>query len=107
MEVILGALRLKLHRPPDMHYGCFKVSLRPGLNALGDSISRTESGNSLDPNEPVGEMKEILGSRTFLESKTFLQSFIRRVEYAKTEVGIEYTVPVNLGWGVNRYERSS
>ena len=44
----------------------------------------------------VTDLRSILGSGTFLESKTFLQSFIRKVEYTKTEVAIEYAVPVNL-----------
>ena len=45
----------------------------------------------------MGDMKVILESSTFLESKRFLRSFIRRVEYTENDVGIEYTVPVNLG----------
>ena len=45
----------------------------------------------------IGDMKAVLKSSTFLESKRFLQSFIRRVEYTENDLGIEYTVPVNLG----------
>ena len=37
----------------------------------------------------VADMKAILESSTFLESKAFLRSFIRKVEYTKSEVGIE------------------
>ena len=42
-------------------------------------------------------MEAILESGDFLEGKGFFQSFIRRVEYAENDVGIECTVSVNLG----------
>ena len=45
----------------------------------------------------IGDMKAVLESSTFPESKRFLRSFIRRVEYTENDLGIEYTVPVNLG----------
>ena len=42
-------------------------------------------------------MKAMLESSTFLESKKFLRLFIRKIEYTTNEVGIEFTVPANLG----------
>ena len=44
--------------------------------------------------EYVRELRCLLKSTSFLESKTFLGSFVRRVEFNGTEVGIEYTVPI-------------
>ena len=44
--------------------------------------------------EYAGEMRSLLESSTFLESKTFLGSFVRKVEFTKREVAIEYTAPV-------------
>ena len=49
----------------------------------------------------AGEMRALLESSTFLESKTFLGSFVGKVEYTKREVAIEYTAPVLTGRGLN------
>ena len=50
--------------------------------------------------EYVGELRGLLESTSFLECKTFLGSFIRKVEFTKKQVGIEYTLPVRLGNGL-------
>ncbi len=47
----------------------------------------------------VAELQGLLQSATFQESKAFLASFVRRVEFDKQQVRIEYTVPVALGGG--------
>ena len=65
------------------------------LDQLGQSAPPELNLQKLE--DLVAELRVILESSTFLESKAFLRSFIRRVEYTKTDVGIEYTVPVKLG----------
>ena len=47
----------------------------------------------------AGEIRAVLEDSAFLESKTFLGSFVRKVEYTKREVAIEYTAPVQLEAG--------
>ena len=44
--------------------------------------------------EYAGDLKNLLQSSSFMESKAFLRSFIRRVAFSGREVTIEYTVPV-------------
>ena len=44
--------------------------------------------------EYAGDLKNLLQSSSFMESKAFLRSFVRRVEFSRREVAIEYTVPV-------------
>ncbi len=39
----------------------------------------------------------LLQSASFLESKTFLGMFIRRIDFDKEQVGIEYTFPIPAG----------
>ena len=41
-------------------------------------------------------MQLLLRSASFLECKTFLVSFVRRVEFDRQQVRIEYTTPVTL-----------
>ena len=41
----------------------------------------------------------MLQSASFLERKTFLGSFIRRIDFTRQEVGIEYTMPIPVGDG--------
>ena len=48
----------------------------------------------------VAELQGLLQSATFQESKAFLASFVRRVEFDKQQVRIEYTVPVALENGL-------
>ena len=45
----------------------------------------------------LADLQNLLQSATFQESKTFLASFVRRVEFDKQQVSIEYTVPVASG----------
>ena len=64
------------------------------MNQRGDSLP--------DPiafRHHLGELKEILQSALFLERKTFLGSFIRRIDFTRQEVGIEYTMPIPVGDG--------
>ena len=48
----------------------------------------------------VEDLQSLLGSASFLERKAFLASFVRRVEFDKRQVRIEYTVPVALDNGL-------
>ena len=47
----------------------------------------------------LGELKEILQSASFLERKSLLGSFIRRIDFNRREVGIEYTMPIPVSDG--------
>ena len=42
----------------------------------------------------VSDLKDLLLSASFLERKTFLRSFIKRVECNPLQVAIDYTVPL-------------
>ena len=44
----------------------------------------------------VADLQSLLRSASFLECKSFLGSFVRRVEFDRWEVRIEYTMPVTL-----------
>ena len=48
----------------------------------------------------VEDLRRLLQSSSFLECKTFLAAFIRRIEFNREQVGIEYTVPVPAGDGL-------
>ena len=50
-------------------------------------------------NDYVSDLKKLLLSPSFSERKVFLGSFISKVEFDKTQVGIEYTMPLPLGGG--------
>ena len=80
--------------------------LRAEQRALGERRDRA----SAETNEPAcmeldlaeiqgyaDEMRSLLEGSAFLESKTFLGSFVRKVEFTKGEVAIEYTAPVLAG----------
>ena len=45
----------------------------------------------------VSDLQDLLGNASFLESKAFLASFVRTVEYDRKSVCIEYTMPIALG----------
>ena len=64
------------------------------MNQRGDSLHNPTAFRS-----HLGELKEILQSASFLERKTFLGSFIRRIDFTRQEVGIEYTMPIPVGDG--------
>ena len=42
----------------------------------------------------VQDLRTLLQSASFLESKTFIGTFIRRVDFDKEQVGIEYALPI-------------
>ena len=48
----------------------------------------------------VQDLKSLLHSASFLESKTFLGTFIRRIDFDKEQVGIEYAFPIPAGDGL-------
>jgi hypothetical protein len=41
----------------------------------------------------VSGLKALLGSNSFLEQKSFLRSFIKRIEIAEPQIVIDYTIP--------------
>ena len=45
----------------------------------------------------VQDLRSLLQSASFLECKTFLGTFIRRIDFDRQRVGIEYTVPIPSG----------
>ena len=49
--------------------------------------------------EYVADLQNLLRSASLMECKAFLASFVRRVEYDRQQVSIEYTVPVALDNG--------
>ena len=66
-----------------------------------DEMNQTD-GSVFDPlamNHYLEDLQTILQSASFLQCKTFLGSFIRRVDFSKEQVGIEYTVPIPIGNG--------
>ena len=47
----------------------------------------------------VKDLKGVLRKGTIIEQKSFLQSFIKRIEVHKDRVVIDYTIPVDAGSG--------
>ena len=64
------------------------------MNQRGDSLLNPTAFRS-----HLGDLKGMLQSASFLERKTFLGSFIRRIDFTRQEVGIEYTMPIPVGDG--------
>ena len=67
-----------------------------------DEMNQTD-GSVFDPlamNHYLEDLKTILQSASFLQCKTFLGTFIRRIDFTKEQVGIQYTVPVPIGNGL-------
>ena len=88
------APRLKELRARQRELDAKKDEALDEMNQRGDSLP--------DPiafRHQLGELKEILQSASFLERKTFLGSFIRRIDFNKQEVGIEYTMPIPVSDG--------
>lgn len=44
----------------------------------------------------VKELQQVLGEVSFLEQKTFLRSFVKRIEVNPQTVTIDYTIPLPL-----------
>ncbi len=88
------APRLKELRARQRELDAKKDEALDEMNQRGDSLP--------DPiafRHHLGELKELLQSASFLERKTFLGSFIRRIDFNKQEVGIEYTMPIPVSDG--------
>jgi chromosome segregation ATPase len=72
------------------------------LQQLRNSLlSKIESGNpeQLDTNEVmsyVNELEQVLGEASFLQQKTFLRTFVKRVEINPKGLTLEYTIPLPL-----------
>ena len=67
------------------------------MNQRGDGLHNPTAFRS-----HLGDLKGMLQSASFLERKTFLGSFIRRIDFTKQEVGIEYTMPIPVGDGATK-----
>ena len=66
-----------------------------------DEMNQTD-GSVFDPlamNHHLEDLQTILQSASFLQCKTFLGTFIRRIDFSKEQLGIEYTVPIPIGNG--------
>ena len=48
----------------------------------------------------VEDLRNLLQSASFLQCKAFLGAFIRRIEFNRQQVGIEYTAPIPAGNGL-------
>jgi site-specific DNA recombinase len=64
-------------------------------------INRIESNEpeELDPNDVMGyvnELEEVLGEKSFLQQKTFLRRFVKRMEFNPEGVVLDYTIPVPI-----------
>ena len=43
----------------------------------------------------VDDLKTVLGSAPTLEQKAFLRSFVKRIDVSKSDVAINYTIPMS------------
>ena len=71
------------------------------LQQRGSLLSKIESNNpeKLDVNEVmsyVNELEQVLGEASFLQQKTFLRRFVKRVEINPKGVVLDYTIPLPL-----------
>ena len=64
-----------------------------------DEMNQTDGSvfDQVEMNHYLEDLRTILQSASFLQCKTFLGTFIRRIDFSKEQVGIEYTVPVPIG----------
>ena len=59
----------------------------------------SEASESLDTDTVIGyvkELEQILGEAPFLQRKTFIRSFVKRVEVNPKKVVVDYTIPLPL-----------
>ena len=71
-----------------------------GAEAL-EELDETDD-NLIDPlvmDHYVEDLRSVLESASFMECKRFLRTFIRRIDFNKQQVGIEYTVPMLSAMG--------
>jgi hypothetical protein len=45
----------------------------------------------------VRDLKVVLSADTFMEQKTFLRSFIKKIEFEPGQIAIDYTLPLAIG----------
>ena len=45
----------------------------------------------------VNELEQVLGEKSFLQQKTFLRRFVKRLEFNPKGVVLDYTIPVPVG----------
>jgi site-specific DNA recombinase len=82
------------------------------LKAEIDSLEATRSdmAHKMEEDEPepldektilayARDLKGILSKGTIIEQKSFLKSFIKRIEVHKDKIVIDYTIPIDTGGG--------
>ena len=80
--------------------------LRAEQRELNEKRNETLDEMNLEGHKPIDsvamekyvtDLRILLQSASFLECKAFLASFVRRLEYDRQQVRIEYTIPITLG----------
>ncbi|GAI81368.1 unnamed protein product, partial [marine sediment metagenome] len=82
-----------------------KKILTNGLRILAQIIAREIAGKDSDKEgelkssevkEYVSDLKNLLSNGTIIEQKSFIKSFIKRIEINLPKVMIDYTVPLKI-----------
>ena len=74
---------------------CYNVPMR-----LPSSRIESDEPEELDPKDVLGyinELEQVLGEKSFIQQKTFLRRFIKRMEFKPEGVVLDYTIPVPVG----------
>jgi site-specific DNA recombinase len=113
----LGALQTRLGKLYDaLETGKLTIDdLAPRIRQLKAEIdslqaTRSDMARKMDDARPAlldekmivaysKDLKQILGKGTIIEQKSFLRSFIRRIEVHKDKIVIDYTIPIDKGGG--------
>jgi site-specific DNA recombinase len=76
----------------------YQRELQQQRDSLLSSIESNEP-EKLDENEVisyVNELEQVLGEASFLQQKTFLRRFVKRVEINPKGIALDYTIPLPL-----------
>ena len=69
----------------------------PGMIFLDKMNEETPQALNLKTiQEYVSSLKTILGSSSFIEQKSFLRSFVKRIELNEPQIVIDYTMPLPI-----------
>ena len=64
------------------------------LDEMNDDTTHVLSLDTIT--EYVTSLKELLSSSSFLEQKSFLRTFVKRIELNEPQVIIDYTIPLPI-----------
>ena len=64
------------------------------LDKMNDDTTHMLSLDTIT--EYVANLKELLSSSSFLEQKSFLRTFVKRIELSEPQVIIDYTIPLPI-----------